>query len=77
MPFAYLLSTSETKNNAHANQEFVAPNIIELLENAKAVPCKHKPYIVNPLTVIENKNNYRGYDWQNCQSQDQTYNQRR
>ena len=59
MPFAYLLSTSETKNNAHANQEFVAPTIIELLENAKSVPCKHKLYRVNPLTVIENKTKQR------------------
>jgi hypothetical protein len=27
------------------------------------------------LKARNNKKNYRGYDWQNCQSQDQTYNQ--
>jgi hypothetical protein len=35
------------------------PTIIELLENAKTVPCKHKPYILNPLIVIENKTKQR------------------
>ena len=56
LPFKCLPESVHLKNNRSSlnNDEFVRQSINELIITGAAVEVKHKPKVVNPLTVAEN-----------------------